>query len=66
MAGQIAKVFPEAAYQRCAAHFYRNAPTMAPKSKRLKFTAVLRAAHTMGPREASEAKAVETADKLNL
>ena len=34
----IAKVFPEAAYQRCTVHFYRNVLAKAPKSKRARIT----------------------------
>ena len=34
MVGSIAEVFPDAKYQRCTVHFYRNALAKAPKSKR--------------------------------
>ena len=33
MVGAIAEVFPEAAYQRCTVHFYRNVLSKVPKSK---------------------------------
>ena len=50
MVGSIAEVFPEAAYQRCTVHFYRNV--------------MLKAIHAMESREASEAKALAVADEL--
>ena len=34
MVGSIAEVFPDAKYQRCTVHFYRNALAKAPKFKR--------------------------------
>lgn len=34
IADSIAKVLPEAAYQRCTVHFYRNVLAKVPKSKR--------------------------------
>ena len=63
--GSIAEVFPDAAYQRCTVHFYRNALAKVPKSKRPKAAAMLKAIHAMESREASEAKALEVADELD-
>lgn len=34
MVGSIAEVFPDAKYQRCTVHFYRNVLAKVPKSKR--------------------------------
>ena len=34
MVGALAKAFPDAAYQRCTVHFYRNVFSNVPKSKR--------------------------------
>ena len=65
MVGSIAEVFPNAAYQRCTVHFYRNALAKVPKSKRPKAAAMLKAIHAMESREASEAKALEVADELD-
>ena len=59
MVGSIAEVFPEAAYQRCTVHFYRNVLAKVPKSKRPKVAAMLKAVHAMESREAAEAKALE-------
>ena len=47
MVGSIAEVFPNAAYQRCTVHFYRNALAKVPKSKRPKAAAMLKAIHAM-------------------
>ena len=38
MVGSIAEAFPNARYQRCTVHFYRNALAKVPKSKRPKVT----------------------------
>ena len=57
MVGSIAEVFPEAAYQRCTVHFYRNVLAKAPKSKRPQVAAMLSAIHAMESREAAEANA---------
>ncbi len=65
MVGSIAEVFPNAAYQRCTVHFYRNALAKVPKSKRPKAAAMLKAIYAMESREASEAKALEVADELD-
>ena len=64
MVGSIAEVFPEAAYQRRAARFYRNVPARVPKSGRAAVAAMPRAARSMESREASEAKALAVAEEL--
>lgn len=64
MVGSIAEVFPDAAYQRRAVHFYRNVLARVPKSRRPMVAAMLKAIHAMESREASEAKALEVADQL--
>ena len=64
MVGSIAEVFPEAAYQRCTVHFYRNVLAKVPKTRRAKVAAMLKAIHAMETREASERKAAEVADEL--
>ena len=64
MVGSIAEVFPEAAYQRCTVHFYRNALAKVPKSRRAGVAAMLKAIHAMESREAAEAKALAVADEL--
>ena len=64
MVGSIAEVFPGAAYQRRTVHLYRNVLARAPKSKRPRVAAMLRAVHAMESREAAEAKALEVASEL--
>ena len=64
MVGSIAEVFPEAAYQRCTVHFYRNVLAKVPRTRRAKVAAMLKAIHAMETREASERKAAEVADEL--
>lgn len=65
MVGPVAEVFPEAAYQCCTVHFYRNVLARAPKSRRPKVAAMLKAIHTMESRGASETKALEVAGALD-
>lgn len=65
MVNSIAEVFPDAAYQRCTVHFYRNVLCKVPKSKRPKAAAMLKAIHAMESLEASEAKAIEVAAELD-
>ena len=64
MVGSIAEVFPEAAYQRCTVHFYRNVLSKVPKSRRAKVAATAWALRALESREASEAKALAVADEL--
>lgn len=64
MAGPIAEVFPDAAYQRCTVHFHRDVLARVPKSRRAAVAAMLKAVHAMESREASEAKALAVAEEL--
>lgn len=61
MVVSIAEVFPDAKYQRCMVHFYRNVLAKVPKSKRSGVAAMLKAIHAQESREASERKAAEVA-----
>ncbi|WP_304596894.1 IS256 family transposase, partial [Adlercreutzia caecimuris] len=65
MTGAIAEVFPEAAYQRCTARFYRNVLAKVPKSKRSQVAAMLKAIHSQESLEASMEKAGDVAAKLD-
>ena len=60
----IAEVFPDAAYQRCTAHFYRNVLSKVPKSKRGRVAAMLEAIHAQESLEASMEKAGAVARSL--
>ena len=64
MLGALEEVFPDAKYQRCTVHFYRNVFAKVPKQKRTKVAKMLKAIHAQESREASEAKAEEVADSL--
>ena len=61
MVGSIAEVFPGAAHRRRAVHLCRDVLARAPKSRRAKVAAMLRAIRAMESREAAEAKAPEVA-----
>lgn len=45
MTGAIAKVFPDAAYQRCTVHFYLNVLSKVPMTKRRQVATMLKAIH---------------------
>lgn len=62
--GALEEVFPDAKYQRCTVHFYRNVFGKVPRRKRVKVAKMLKAIHAQESREASEAKAAEVADAL--
>lgn len=64
MVGSIEKVFPEARYQRCTVHFYRNVLSKVPKNKRSLVAGMLKAIHAQESLEASKAKADDVASKL--
>lgn len=66
MTGAIAEVFPEAAYQRCTVHFYRNVLAKVPKSRRAKVAAMLKAIHAQESFDASTEKANAVAVELDL
>ncbi len=58
------EVFPEADWQRCAVHFYRNVFSHVPKNKVREVAAMLKAIHAQESREAAEEKATGVVDKL--
>ncbi len=64
MLGALEEVFPEAGYQRCTVHFYRNVFGKVPRQKRTRVAKMLKAVHAQESREASEAKASEVAGSL--
>lgn len=64
MVGPIAEVFPEAAYQRCTAHFHRYMLAKVLRARRAKATAMLKAIHIVESSGASEAKALAVAGEL--
>ena len=56
----VGEVFPEAKYQRCTVHFYRNIFSAPPRSKVKLVTKILKAIHARESKKAAweEAKAV--------
>jgi putative transposase len=56
--------FPEARWQRCVVHFYRNVFTVVPSGKVREVAAMLKAIHAQEDREAASAKAEAVAHKL--
>ena len=64
MLESIPVVFPEAKYQRCTVHFYRNVFTVTPKTKMKQVTLILKAIHAQESKEAAQEKAASIAAKL--
>lgn len=60
----IAEVFPEADWQRCVVHFYRNVFSHVPRGKMREVAAMLKAIHAQESREAAESKSKAVIDKL--
>ena len=53
----VGKVFPEAKYQRCAVHFYRNVFSVTPRSKAKLVAKMLKAIHAQESKKAAREKA---------
>lgn len=60
----LADFYPEAKWQRCVVHFYRNVFTVVPRSKVKDVAAMLKAIHAQEDREAAEEKIVAVTKKL--
>ena len=60
----LADFYPEAKWQRCVVHFYRNVFTAVPKAKVKDVAAMLKAIHAQEDREAAEEKIMAVARKL--
>ena len=60
----LGEVFPEAQWQRCVVHWYRNAWSCVPKGKVKELSAMLKAIHAQEDREAALKKAQDVAGKL--
>ena len=60
----MGEVFPEAAWQRCVVHFYRNVMTVVPKGRVKEVMAMLKAIHAQEDRTAAEEKALRVGEKL--
>lgn len=61
---QLAEFYPEALWQRCMVHFYRNVWTMVPSGKVKEVAAMLKAIHAQEDRLAARQKAQQVVEKL--
>ena len=60
----VGEVFPEAKYQRCIVHFYRNVFSVVPKSKVKNVARMLKAIHAQESKKASREKAKAVVEEL--
>lgn len=60
----MGEVFPEAAWQRCVVHIYRNVMKVVPKGRAKDVMAMLKAIHAQEDRTAAEEKARRVGEKL--
>ncbi len=60
----VAEFYPEAQWQRCVVHWYRNAFSNVPSTKLREVALMLKAIHAQESREAARAKATEVVGKL--
>ena len=60
----LGEFYPEAQWQRCTVHFYRNIWTAVPSGKVKKVAAMLKAIHLQEDLEAAKSKAAEVVTKL--
>ena len=64
MCESVHEVFPDAKYQRCTVHFYRNIMSSVPRNRIREVTMMLKAIHAQESKEAARKKAREVAEKL--
>jgi putative transposase len=64
LAEAAAECFPEAKWQRCTVHFYRNVFSHVPHNKVRAVAAMLKAIHAQESREAAQGKAQDVIDTL--
>jgi transposase-like protein len=62
----LGEYYPEAQWQRCSVHFYRNVFTNVPSTKVKDVAAMLKAIHAQEDREASIEKAEQVIEKLKV
>ena len=60
----VGEAFPEAKYQRCVVHFYRNVFSAVPKSKVKNVAKMLKAIYAQESKKASREKAAAVVDEL--
>lgn len=64
MLESIPEVFPEAMYQRCTVHFYRNIFSVTPRNKMKEVSMMLKAIHSQECKSSAREKAAQVAEKL--
>lgn len=64
MLESIGEVYPEAKYQRCTVHFYRNVFSSVPKKKVKEVARMLKAIHSQESKEAAQIKAKDIVGQL--
>jgi transposase-like protein len=62
----LADFFPQAKWQRCVVHFYRNVWTAVPTGKVKEVAAMLKAIHAQEDAKAAQEKALQVMEKLRL
>ena len=60
----IAETYPEARWQRCVVHFYRNVFSVTPRGRAREVAAMLKAIHAQENEEAAQQKGVAVVGKL--
>lgn len=60
----LGEFYPEAAWQRCMVHWFRNVLTVVPTGKAREVVAMLKAIHAQEDRQAAEKKAADVVAKL--
>lgn len=60
----VNETFPQAKFQRCNVHFYRNVFTVTPRSKMKEVAAMLKAIHAQEDKQAAKEKATAVVAKL--
>ncbi len=60
----IPEVFPDARYQRCTVHFYRNIFSVTPQNRMKAVSMMLKSIHSQESKEAAREKAAQVAEKL--
>ena len=64
MCNAVAEVFPEAKYQRCTVHFYRNVFSVTPRKHTREVSRMLKAIHAQESKDAARKKAKDVVEQL--
>ena len=64
MCNAVTEVFPEAKYQRCTVHFYRNVFSVTPRKHTREVSRMLKAIHAQESKEAARKKAKDVVEQL--